>query len=46
MEGNRTEIEDIQADVKKQVVDWLRDGTPVMGASDWGLRAVDCDTVT
>lgn len=33
-------IEYIRADVEKQVVNWLRDGTPVVGASDWHLRAV------
>ena len=34
------EIEYIRADVEKQVVAWLREGTPVVGASDWILRAV------
>ena len=34
------EVEDIRADVEKQVVKWLREGTPVVGASDWILRAV------
>lgn len=34
------EIEYVRADVEKQIVKWLRDGAPVVGASDWHLRAV------
>ena len=34
------EIEYVRKDVVKQVGNWLRDGTPVTGASDWHLRAV------
>lgn len=34
------EIEYIKADVEKQVAGWLRDGTPIVGASDWHLKAV------
>ena len=34
------EVEDVREDVAKQVVHWLRNGTPIVGASDWQLRAV------
>ena len=34
------EVEDVREDVVKQVVNWLREGTPVVGASDWRLKAV------
>ena len=34
------EVEDVREDVVKQVVNRLRDGTPVVGASDWQLKAV------
>ena len=34
------EIDHIREDVIKQVAGWLRDGTPVVGASDWHLKAV------
>ena len=34
------EIEDVREDVAKQVVYRLRNGTPIVGASDWQLKAV------
>ena len=34
------EIEDVREDVAKQVAGWLRNGTPVVGADDWQLKAV------
>ena len=34
------EVEYIRADVEKQVVAWLRDKTPITGATDWILKAV------
>lgn len=34
------EIKDVREDVAKQVVNRLRDETPIVGASDWRLKAV------
>ena len=34
------EIEDVKTDVIKQVVGWLRDGTPITGGSDWTLKTI------
>ena len=34
------EVEDVREDVAKQVVHRLRNGTPIVGASDWQLKAV------
>ena len=34
------EFEYVRADVEKQVVAWLRDKTPITGATDWILKAV------
>ena len=34
------EIDHIREDVVKQVANWLRNGAPVVGASDWILRNV------
>ena len=34
------EIDHIREDVVKQVAGWLRNGAPVVGASDWILRNV------
>ena len=33
-------IESVRDDVEEQAIKWLRDGTPVVGASDWQLKAV------
>ena len=34
------EIEYVRDDVEEQAIKWLRDETPITGATDWQLKAV------